>query len=155
MEWAITNPTLIENLVLLATNAFHSPWGIAFNEAQRMAIEADPTWENESADAGQAGMAAARAVALLSYRNYHTYQHSQSEDDHEKSDDFKASSYQKYQGEKLVKRFNVHSYWYLSKAMDSHQDSQKPMRRHARRASDTRTPSGRGRSRRAPPATPV
>jgi homoserine O-acetyltransferase/O-succinyltransferase len=120
MEWAIMNPSLIENLVLLATNAFHSPWGIAFNEAQRMAIEADPTWRNESADAGQAGMAAARATALLSYRNYHTYQHSQSEDDPEKTDDFKASSYQKYQGEKLVKRFNVHSYWYLSKAMDSH-----------------------------------
>jgi homoserine O-acetyltransferase len=120
MEWAIMNPDLIENLVLLATNAFHSPWGIAFNEAQRMAIKADPTWEHESANAGQAGMAAARAVALLSYRNYHTYQHSQSEDNPDKTDDFKASSYQNYQGEKLVKRFNTHSYWYLSKAMDSH-----------------------------------
>ncbi|HXA01128.1 MAG TPA: homoserine O-acetyltransferase [Cytophagaceae bacterium] len=120
MEWAITNPSLIENLVLMATNAQHSPWGIAFNEAQRMAIAADPTWGNESANAGQAGMAAARAIALLSYRNYHTYLHSQSEDNSEKTDDFKASSYQKYQGEKLVKRFNTHSYWYLSKAMDSH-----------------------------------
>jgi homoserine O-acetyltransferase/O-succinyltransferase len=120
MEWAIMNPSLIENLILLATNAQHSPWGIAFNEAQRMAISADPTWENESADAGQSGMAAARAIALLSYRNYHTYLHSQSEETLEKTDDFKASSYQKYQGEKLVKRFNTHSYWYLSKAMDSH-----------------------------------
>ncbi|MFL5731126.1 MAG: homoserine O-acetyltransferase, partial [Cytophagaceae bacterium] len=120
MEWAIINPDLIENLVLLATNAFHSPWGIAFNEAQRMALQADPTWDRDSADAGQAGMAAARAVALLSYRNYHTYQHSQSEESCEKTDHFKASSYQNYQGEKLVKRFNAHSYWYLSKAMDSH-----------------------------------
>ena len=35
-------------------------------------------------------------------------------------DNFKASSYQKYQGEKLANRFNAYSYWILSKAMDSH-----------------------------------
>lgn len=120
MEWAIAKPQLIENLILLATNAAHSPWGIAFNESQRMAIAADPTWRHESLDAGQQGMKAARAIALLSYRNYDTYSHSQAETDIEKTDDFRASSYQNYQGEKLVKRFNCHSYWYLSKAMDGH-----------------------------------
>jgi homoserine O-acetyltransferase len=31
-----------------------------------------------------------------------------------------ASSYQRYQGEKLVKRFNAYSYVRLSEAMDSH-----------------------------------
>jgi homoserine O-acetyltransferase/O-succinyltransferase len=120
MEWAISNPGLIENLILLATNAFHSAWGIAFNESQRMAIKSDPTWKDERADAGQEGLKAARAIALLSYRNYDTYVLSQTETDHEKTDDYKASSYQNYQGEKLVNRFNCHSYWYLSKAMDSH-----------------------------------
>ena len=120
MEWAIEKPQLIENLVLMATNAFHSPWGIAFNESQRMAIAADPTWKDESAEAGQLGMKAARAVALLSYRNYNTYECKQSETDGEKTDNFRASSYQNYQGDKLVKRFNCHSYWYLSKAMDGH-----------------------------------
>lgn len=29
-------------------------------------------------------------------------------------------SYQRYQGEKLVQRFNAFSYWALSRAMDSH-----------------------------------
>jgi homoserine O-acetyltransferase len=120
LEWAIINPSLISNLILLATNAHHSPWGIAFNESQRMAIKADPTWDQESPDAGAAGLKAARAVALLSYRNYSTYLSSQSEEDVNKTDNFKASSYQNYQGEKLVKRFNCHSYLYLSKAMDSH-----------------------------------
>jgi homoserine O-acetyltransferase/O-succinyltransferase len=120
MEWAASNPELISNLILLATNAYHSPWGIAFNESQRMAIKSDPTWQEARADAGQEGLKAARAIALLSYRNYDTYLLSQVETDLEKTDGYKASSYQNYQGEKLINRFNCHSYWFLSKAMDSH-----------------------------------
>ncbi|MFN3403887.1 MAG: homoserine O-acetyltransferase [Cytophagaceae bacterium] len=120
LEWAIIQPDLILNLILLATNAFHSPWGIAFNESQRMAIKADPTWTEERVDAGREGLKAARAIALLSYRNYYTYECSQSEEDYNKTDEFKSSSYQQYQGEKLVNRFNCHSYLILSKAMDSH-----------------------------------
>lgn len=120
LEWAIIEPGLIRNLIVLATNASHSPWGIAFNESQRMAIKADPTWKNESADAGREGLKAARAIALLSYRSYNTYEATQSEEDVNKTDNFCAVSYQNYQGEKLVKRFNCHSYLYLSHAMDSH-----------------------------------
>ena len=119
LEWAIQQTDLIENLFLIATNAQHSPWGIAFNESQRLAIKADRTWFSYSDDAGIKGLKAARAIALLSYRNYQTYQISQ-EDLEEKTDDFNAASYQNYQGEKLVNRFNAYSYWQLSKAMDSH-----------------------------------
>ncbi len=120
LEWSIMNPTLISYAILMATNAFHSPWGIAFNESQRMAIKADPTWKDNSAEAGKIGMAAARAMALLSYRTYETYKKTQSEDNCELVSDFKAISYQQYQGEKLVKRFHCHSYLYLTIAMDSH-----------------------------------
>ncbi|UKJ08698.1 homoserine O-acetyltransferase family protein [Solitalea lacus] len=120
MEWAIEQPDLIKNLFLIATNAFHSPWGIAFNESQRLAITADSTWKNNSPDAGLAGMKAARSMALLSYRHYDAYKITQKEADINKIDDYKASSYQAYQGDKLVKRFNAFSYWHLSKAMDSH-----------------------------------
>jgi homoserine O-acetyltransferase len=120
MEWAISKPEIMESLILLATNAQHSPWGIAFNESQRMAIMADPTWRNEDAETGKAGLKAARAIALLSYRNYEAYWKTQSDTDIEKTDLYKAQSYQQYQGEKLINRFNVHSYWYLTKAMDSH-----------------------------------
>lgn len=119
LEWAIQQPELVENLFLIATNAQHSPWGIAFNESQRLAIKADRTWFSYNDDAGLKGLKAARAIALLSYRNYNTYQLSQ-EDLEEKTDDFNAASYQNYQGEKLTNRFNAFSYWQLSKAMDSH-----------------------------------
>ncbi len=120
LEWSLLQPSLIDHLILMATNAFHSPWGIAFNEAQRMAIKADPTWNAESKDAGKTGMGAARAMALLSYRTYETYNRTQREESCEKLNGFKAISYQQYQGEKLVKRFNCHSYLYLTQAMDSH-----------------------------------
>jgi homoserine O-acetyltransferase/O-succinyltransferase len=113
-------PHIFKKLILLATNAKHSPWGIAFNESQRLAIYADSTWNEHRQDAGQAGLCAARSIALLSYRNYGTYVNRQSEETNEKTDDFKASSYQRYQGVKLVRRFNVLSYLILSKAMDSH-----------------------------------
>lgn len=121
MEWAIMQPDLIENLVLLATNAQHSPWGVAFNESQRMAIQADVTWKQSSPEAGLEGLKAARAIALLSYRNYQTYQATQLDEvTSGKLEHFKASSYQQYQGGKLQKRFNAFAYWTLSKAMDSH-----------------------------------
>ncbi len=110
LEWAVQEPDLFEFIAPLATNAYHSPWGIAFNEAQRMALE--------NIDSAK-GLEAARAIAMLSYRHYDTYQASQKDVD-QRWDDFSASSYQRYQGEKLRKRFSVQSYYYLSKAMDSH-----------------------------------
>lgn len=120
LEWTIERPGLFSNLVLLATNAQHSPWGIAFNESQRLAIKADRTYYSNQPEGGQKGLAAARSIALLSYRNYHTYLNTQKETDTGKTDNYNSSSYQRYQGEKLVKRFNAYSYVTLSKAMDSH-----------------------------------
>lgn len=120
LEWAISEPERIEQLIVLASNAKHSPWGIAFNESQRLCLIADPTFQKSILNGGNAGLKAARSLALLSYRSYQTYAVTQSEDDLQKKDSFNAASYQNYQGQKLVNRFNAYSYWYLSKAMDSH-----------------------------------
>ncbi|MBK9736306.1 MAG: homoserine O-acetyltransferase [Saprospiraceae bacterium] len=119
LEWSIMSSTKFENMLLIATNAKHSPWGIGFNESQRLAIKADQTWLENREDAGQAGLLAARSIALLSYRSPQGYNNTQA-DDQEKLDNFRVLSYQKYQGEKLVKRFNAFSYVVLTKAMDSH-----------------------------------
>lgn len=120
LEWAIIEPQKIKNLIVLATNAQHSPWGIAFNESQRLAITADRTFYSHQKEGGAKGLKAARSLALLSYRSYESYDKTQHEIDLDKKTDFNASSYQRYQGEKLVKRFNAYSYYYLTKAMDSH-----------------------------------
>ncbi|MDR6943385.1 homoserine O-acetyltransferase family protein [Mucilaginibacter pocheonensis] len=120
VEWAIMEPERIKNLILIATNARHSPWGIAFNESQRLAIGTDRTFYSNTPDGGQKGLKAARSIALLSYRGYKTYSVTQQEETDAKTDDYRAATYQNYQGQKLVNRFNAYSYWYLTKTMDSH-----------------------------------
>jgi homoserine O-acetyltransferase len=123
LEWAIEEPGLFEHIIPIATNAKHSAWGIAFNSTQRLCIETDATWKIPSEAAGIEGMKTARAVALISYRHYATYQSQDGVVDDAlplDEQEFKATTYQQYQGEKLAKRFNAYSYWYLSKGMDSH-----------------------------------
>ena len=120
LEWAIMSPGLIVNLVLLVTSARTSPWAIALNESQRMAIEADASFRKNDENAGLEGMKVARSIALISYRNYQTYLLTQEDQDNEKLSGYKACSYQRYQGEKLARRFNAFSYYVLSKALDSH-----------------------------------
>jgi len=51
--------------------------GIAFNESQRLALKADPSFFSESENAGQAGLVAARSIALISYRNFIIYNKTQ------------------------------------------------------------------------------
>ena len=119
LEWSIMEPDKIKNLVLIATNARHSPWGIAFNESQRLALSADSTFYDNQPNGGSKGLKAARSIALLSYRCYHIYTETQRDED-DTLDRHRAASYQEYQGQKLVERFNAYSYWYLSKVMDSH-----------------------------------
>lgn len=120
MEWCAMEKDIADNLFLLATSATESAWGIATHTAQRLAIEADSTWQQPSPTAGSKGLKAARAIGMLTYRNYGIMVKNQTEHDAGKMDDYKASSYINYQGDKLVKRFNAYSYWLLTKAMDSH-----------------------------------
>lgn len=121
LEWATEDPELFEYIIPMATNAIHSPWGIAFNATQRMCIEADSSWKEKHNKAGEEGMKAARALALLSYRHYDTYKATQPRPEgYPFSGHPDAESYQRYQGEKLANRFNAFSYYFLSKAMDSH-----------------------------------
>lgn len=124
LQWAVDEPALFHHIVPIATSAVLSPWGIAFNASQRMAIEADATWQDPAADAGQKGLAAARAIALLSYRHYNGYAITQPRDKNfvamQPGVTYAADNYQRYQGLKLVNRFHVLCYYRLTQTMDSH-----------------------------------
>lgn len=120
LEWAIIHPEVCQHLIVIASNARITPWATALNESQRMAIRADKSFFDEKPDGGLDGLKAARTVALVSYRSYEGYNKTQPELEHDSLEAARASSYHRYQGEKLSNRFDAYSYYTLTRIIDSH-----------------------------------
>ncbi len=126
LEWAVEEPQFAKRFAFIATGMTCTPWIAAFNESQRMAMELDPTLGERSAEAGLDGMAVARSIALLSYRGGAAYNLSQADKEEpfpqgdERVFRHRVQTYQRYQGEKLRKRFNAYSYLRMMDAVDSH-----------------------------------
>lgn len=120
LEWAITEPDIIKKAVFIACGARVTPWLTAVNESMRLALEADPTFrECKNLQGGAAGLKCARSIGLLFYRSYAGYNLTQAEADTDTLFAGKAASYQRYQGKKLIDRFDAYSYWYLCNSVDS------------------------------------
>ena len=122
IEWAITEPERMARCVLLCTAPRISPFLGATVEAQRMALEADPSFrEARDIHGGEAGLKCARAQALISYRSFRGYGLTQAEEDPDTLFAGRVASYERYQGEKLVRRqFDAYSYYCLCYGLDSH-----------------------------------
>ena len=122
VEWAIAEPGLFGRAAFIATSPRVSPYLSAGIETQRMALEADPSFRQAALLAGgAAGLRCARAQALISYRCFKGYGLTQAEPDDDTLFASRAASYERYQGEKLVRRgFDAYSYYYLCNAVDSH-----------------------------------
>lgn len=121
IEWSIMEPDVIRNLFFMASDIKVSPYITAFEECQRMALEADPTFrEAASLKGGEAGLRCARAIALISYRSYDGYDLTQQEEDRDFIFASRAASYERYQGKKLSDRFDAYSYKSLADSADSH-----------------------------------
>lgn len=120
LEWLLMEPEVIEDFCALVTSHQETPWGVAIHTAHRSAIELDSTWKNNELNAGLEGMKTARQIGLLFYRNHEIYDQLQKEDSNNVTNNFKSTSYLKYQGEKLAKRFNPISYYKLTQVLDTH-----------------------------------
>jgi homoserine O-acetyltransferase len=134
LEWAVMYPEMIESIVPIATAAQHSAWCIGISEAQRLAIMSDPEWRGGYYTEQPArGLAIARSVAMISYRSQPSFEErfgrreTVEGDGHERIRLFPTipltyavESYLRYQGQKLVDRFDANTYIYLSRAMDRH-----------------------------------
>ena len=122
IEWAVTEPDRIRRALFLCTAPRISPFMGATVEAQRMALEADPTFrEAKDLSGGTAGLKCARAQALISYRSFKGYGRTQAEEDPDTLFAGRVASYERYQGEKLVRRgFDAYCYYTQCNALDSH-----------------------------------
>ena len=120
IEWTIMEPELFGKAIFIACGSRVTPWLTAWEESQRMALEADPTFrECASLRGGEMGLRCARSIALISYRSYEGYNATQAEKDVDCIFADRAGSYQRYQGKKLSDRFDAYSYYYLSASVDS------------------------------------
>ncbi|GGA81863.1 homoserine O-acetyltransferase [Arenimonas soli] len=120
LEWMATRPALFEQACVVGADLRQTPWAVALNETQRMALEADPGFASGRAGAGTRGLAAARALAMLSYRSPRAYRVKQSEADDAVAAGHRAASYQRHVGNRFTERFDPLAYWTLTRAMDSH-----------------------------------
>jgi homoserine O-acetyltransferase/O-succinyltransferase len=122
LEWAALYPRRVAAIVAIGCSVRQSPWAIAWSEAQRQAIYADINWRGgdySHTAPPVAGLAAARAMAMLSYRHWREFQRRFGRQQREDGV-FEIESWLRHHGDKLVRRFDAASYVTLTRAMDSH-----------------------------------
>jgi homoserine O-acetyltransferase/O-succinyltransferase len=122
LEWAFFDD-LVQAIVPIAVGSSHSAWCIGWSEAQRQAIFADADWNSglyTAARPPRGGLAAARMAAMISYRTRRSFQDRFARSTMNDADHFAVESYLRYQGQKLVDRFDANCYVHLTRQMDSH-----------------------------------
>jgi homoserine O-acetyltransferase len=122
LEWALVHPERVAAIAPIAISARHSAWTIAISEAQRQAIAADPRWRGghyPPEDPPAAGLAAARMLAMVSYRSRESLE---GRFGRERATDgrYAVESWLHHHGRALVDRFDANTYVTLTKAMDTH-----------------------------------
>lgn len=122
LEWAYYGTDYVRGIVPIAVGGRHSPWCIAWSEAQRQAIYADPNWEGGTYDPHappQNGLAAARMMAMVSYRSLGSFE-SRFGRTQNSDGAFSMETWLQYHGDKIVNRFDPACYVYLTRLMDTH-----------------------------------
>ena len=123
LQWGRLTPVPLDRLVVFAAPARTSAQSIGWNVAQRMAIEADIAWAGGRYTTGggpQAGLAAARAIAMITYRSVGEFDQRFGRRHGRDPGRFDVEHYLRRHGQKLVARFDARSYVALMHAMDAH-----------------------------------
>jgi len=133
LEWAVSYPELVRNVVVVAATARLTAQAVAFSEIGRQAIMIDPRWQDGNYAPGEGpdgGLAIARMLAMVTYQSEESMEmrfarhpaRLKNIPSPSRSADlggrFDVESYLYYQGESLVQRFDANSYLYISRAMD-------------------------------------
>ena len=127
LSWLMNYPKSIRSAIPIATTAKHSPQQIAFNEAGRLAIMADPHWNSGHYYEGKPpdkGLAVARMIGHITYMSDISMsekfgrQKKGTSPGEKFTADFEVEGYLRYRGDNFVKRFDANTYLYITKAID-------------------------------------
>ncbi len=123
LAYAALHPDVVKGVLTIGAPTTHAPWAIAFHTVGRAAILGDPRFSGGhyylNEEGPSRGLAVARMADMISYQSPESMQqkfgrHFQSTDQEE----FQVASYLRYQGHKLVQRFDANTYLRLTDAMD-------------------------------------
>lgn len=134
LEWTLLYPEAVDYALVLAVSARASAWQIGIQSAQITSITQDPDWHggdyHDTGCAPDAGLAAARRIAHLTYRGELEIDErfgtsAQSGENplgpyRTDGERFAVQSYLEHQGTKLTKRFDAASYVTLTEALNRH-----------------------------------
>jgi homoserine O-acetyltransferase len=125
LQWAVAYPNQVRNVIFLASTPRSSAQNIAFNEAGRRAILADPNWRGGDYYGfapPNAGLAVARMIGHLTYMCDESldqkFGRGRELPTHKFGPEFTVEGYLDHQGQKFVNRFDANSYLYITKALD-------------------------------------
>ncbi len=129
LQWSISFPEKINNIIHIAGALKHSAQNIAFHEVGRQAIMNDNNWCDgkyiQKNAVPERGLAVARMIAHITYlsddamhRKFGRKLQSRDIISFGFDADFQIESYLRYQGKSFVDRFDANSYLYLTRAMD-------------------------------------
>ena len=134
LEWTLLYPETVDYALVLAVSARASAWQIGIQTAQITSITQDPDWHggdyHGTGCAPNAGLAAARRIAHLTYRGEleiderfgTSAQAGENPLGPFRADGqrFAVQSYLEHQGKKLTERFDAASYVTLTEALNRH-----------------------------------
>ncbi|MBD2580071.1 homoserine O-acetyltransferase [Oscillatoria sp. FACHB-1406] len=125
LEWAMMFPERVGAIAAIAVSGRHSAWCIGLSETQRQAIYLDPLWQDGYYDPESppaAGLAAARAIAMLTYRSWANFEErfGRQHANNNPNAPFTVTEYLQHHGRKIVDRFDANTYVTLTKAMDTY-----------------------------------
>jgi len=133
LEWGVMYPERVAGLAALATAPAATAQQIAWSAAGRAVLEADPKFRHgdyydaEPGDGPHRGLIAARMLAIVHYRSADEFTRRFARASIEPVERrfaldhrFEVERYLRYQGEKLVQRFDANTYRLLNLTMDLH-----------------------------------
>ena len=134
LEWTLLYPEQVDYALVLAVSARASAWQIGIQSAQITSITQDPDWRggdyHGTGVAPDAGLAAARRIAHLTYRGEleidERFGTSAQPGENplgpfrEDGQRFAVQSYLEHQGKKLTERFDAACYVTLTEALNRH-----------------------------------